>query len=117
MPFIEYDDVIEHISPAVSNPPLRNAVLPRTAEARSLRLNAKTLEGIDDFFIELRTAIKDQVERRGVVGECLAQLLDHPGAGRMSGHMALQNPPPVMGDDKEAIEHSKSQRRHGEEVH
>jgi hypothetical protein len=34
-----------------------------------------------------------------------------------AGNVAVQNPPPVMGDDEEAIEHAESQRRHGEEVH
>lgn len=29
----------------------------------------------------------------------------------------MQNLPPVMRDDKEAIHHSKGQRRHSEEIH
>lgn len=29
----------------------------------------------------------------------------------------MKNPASVMGDDEETVEHAKSQRRHGEEVH
>ena len=59
MPFVEYDDIIEQISPAVSNPALCYAVLPRASEAATLWLDAETLHRADDFLIEIRSAVED----------------------------------------------------------
>jgi hypothetical protein len=75
MPFIEHDHMVEQIAAAVSDPAFSDAILPRTAEAGSFRLNAKTFDGIDNFFIELCAAIEDQVLRCRVVRERLTQLL------------------------------------------
>jgi hypothetical protein len=69
MAFIENDHMVKEIAAAVADPALRDAVLPRTAETSSLRLNAKALDGLDDLFIELCASVKDQVTRRGVVRE------------------------------------------------
>jgi hypothetical protein len=46
--------------------------------------------------------IKDQMLRGRVVRKCLAQLLNDPCAGRMSGHVGVENVPPARGDDKGA---------------
>jgi hypothetical protein len=35
----------------------------------------------------------------------------------MPSHVAVQNPPPFMRDDKEAVQYTKCQRWHGEEIH
>ena len=35
----------------------------------------------------------------------------------MFGHITVQDSPPVMGNDEEAVENAESQRRLGEEVH
>jgi hypothetical protein len=71
MPLIEDNHMVEQFAAAVSDPALGDAILPRTAEAGSFWLDAEALDGIDDLFIELRAAIKDQVARRGVVRKCL----------------------------------------------
>jgi len=52
-----------------------------------------------------------------IVREGLAQLLRDPGARRMSRDIAVQNATTIVADDEEAVEHSKPQRRHGEEIH
>ena len=52
MAFVEYDDIIEQISPAVSDPAFCYAVLPRASEAAPLWLDAETLHRADDFLIE-----------------------------------------------------------------
>ena len=114
---IQHDHVVEQIAAAGANPTFGHTVLPGTAEAGSFRLDAKALHGADDFFVEIRTAIKDQIARRRVVGKCLAQLLGHPCAGRMSGHIEVKDAPPVVGDDKEAIENTEGERWLSEEVH
>jgi len=100
MPFIENDHMVEQIAAAVANPSLGNTILPRASEAGLLRPDAEALHRFDHFFIELRTAIKDQVARCCVVRKRFAQLLNDPGAGWMLGYIALKDAPPVMRDDE-----------------
>jgi len=83
MPLVQDDHMVEQIAAAVSNPALGNAVLPRAAEAGLSELDAEAFHRFDDFAVELRSAIKDQITRRRVVRECLAQLLNNPGACRL----------------------------------
>ena len=52
-----------------------------------------------------------------VVGECLAQLLDNPGAGRAICRVAMKDTPPIMGNDEEAVQNVEVQRRYDKEVH
>jgi len=61
MPHIEDDHVVEQVPAAIANPTLCDTVLPRTSEAGSLRLDAEVLYCIDNFIIEIRAAVKDQV--------------------------------------------------------
>ena len=35
----------------------------------------------------------------------------------MFGHVAVEDPSPVMRNDEEAVQHAESQRRYGEEIH
>jgi len=116
MPFIQDNHMVEQIPAAVANPTLGNTVLPWTSETGPLWPNAKALHCVDDFLIEICALIEDQVARRGVIGECLAQLLDNPGAA-MLRHIAVENSPPIMGNDEEAIKHAEGDRRYCEEVH
>jgi len=114
---IEHDHMVEQISATIPDPALCDTILPRTSEACSLRLNAEALHRVDDRAIELCAAIKNQVSRSRVVGERLAQLLNNPGAGRLACHIAMQDSPPVMRNDEEAVQHSESECRHGKEIH
>jgi hypothetical protein len=95
MAFIENDHMVEQIATAVANPSFGNAVLQRTAEAGLLGLEAEVLYRYDHFFIEMRTAIKDQMSGSRVVRECLAQLLNAQGARRILCHIAVKDAPPV----------------------
>ena len=107
VPFVEHDHMVEQIPAAVADKAFCNPVLPRTTETGSLRLDAEDLHRVDDFLIEVCTAIEDQVAGSRVVREYLAQLLNEPGAGRMPRHIEVQNTPPVMSNDEEAIENAK----------
>ena len=78
MPFIQHDHMVEQIVTATADPALGDAVLPRTAEADPLGLDAKALHCVDDFLIEARAAIKNQVARGRVKGKGFAKLLDKP---------------------------------------
>jgi hypothetical protein len=56
---VQNDHMVEQIAPAVADEPLGYAVLPRTAKACALGLDAETLYRIDHFFVEIRATIKD----------------------------------------------------------
>jgi len=75
MAFVQHDDMIEQVAATVPNPALSEAVLPRTLEARSLRLDVQGLDRAHNFMVEVRGPVKNQVARRRVIGECFAQLL------------------------------------------
>ena len=117
MVFVEDDHMIEQFAPTTAHKPLRNAVLPRASEAGPFRLDTEALDGIDYGAVEIRGLIKNQVFGRAIVGEGFAQLLRSPCAGRVLRGIEMENPAPVMRDDEETAEHTKRQRRHGEEVH
>ena len=107
MTLIQNNDMIEQIPAAITNPALSNAVLPRTSEAGSFRLDAQSLDGTDDVLIEVRGPIEDQILRRGIVGECFSKLLHDPGAAWMASNLPMQDPPPIMRNHEEAVQHTK----------
>jgi hypothetical protein len=107
MAFVEYDDIIEQVSPAVSNPAFCYAVLPRASEAAALWLDAETLHRADDFLIEIRSTVEDQIAGCRVVRECFSQLLRDPSTARMPGDVAVNNPPSVMGNHEKAVQDTK----------
>jgi len=84
MALIEHDDMIEKVAAAVADEALGYTILPRTFEGCSLRLNAERLHRISDLGVEDGIAVVDHVLDSGLLGKCIAQLLRHPSAGRMS---------------------------------
>ena len=115
--FIDRDHMIEKIPATASHEALRHAVLPRTAIACPSWFNRKAPDGIDDFCVEVTSAIKDQISGCGFVRKSLSELLRHPQACRASSDPKVNDPAPVMQNHKEAIEHSERQCGHSEEVH
>ena len=110
--FVEHDDVVKQIPAAVANPALRNPVLPRTMRAGSLWLDAEVLHRMDDPIIESWVVIEDQVTGTRIVRECFPQLVRDPSAAGMLRHVVVENPPPVVRYDKEAVKHAEGQRWH-----
>lgn len=84
------------VSATVADEAFRNAVLPWTTEARSLGLDAETLDGADHLVAEVRGTVEDQIARRETIRKSLAKLLGDPRAAGMPGDVAVQNAPPVM---------------------
>ena len=117
MTFVQHDHVIEEVVAAVTDEALGHAILPRTSEAGTFRLDAEAGDRFDDLRTEVRSAVEDQIFRSGVVRERLAQLLVHPRARRMPGDVEMKNAPSIMRDDEEAVQHTESERRHGEKIH
>src|ERR1700751_960566 len=117
MSFVEDDHMVEQIASATPNPAFCDAILPRTSETRPRWLDTKAFHGTDHFSVKVDRSIEDQITGRGIVGKCLAQLLNHPGTVWMLGQVEMENPSPVMCNDEEAIEHAESKCRHGKEIH
>jgi len=107
MPFIPYDHVIQQVSSTVTNPAFGDSILPWTAEAGSLRCDAKALHCFDNFLIKICGPIKDQVTGYRLVRECLSQLLRYPLTRWVPGYIEVQDAASVVRDDKEAIQHAK----------
>ena len=61
MLFVEYDHMVKQIAAATPNPAFGNAVLPRTPKRCPLRSNPEVLDRANDFGIEIRSAIKEQI--------------------------------------------------------
>src|ERR1700724_1572729 len=53
MPLIQNNYMVKQLASAVPDPALGHAVLPRTAEPGSLRLNAEALHSVDHFLIKI----------------------------------------------------------------
>ena len=117
MALIEGDDMIEQVAPATTHPPLSDSVLPRTSEGGADRLCAQRFHSGQDFKSEFGVAIKGQVLGRRMIRESLAQLLHDPSAGRVPGHVAVQDSPTVVANDEKAIQNTERESGNGEEVH
>src|ERR1022692_3582335 len=117
MPLVEHDDMIKQVSAATTYEAFCHAILPWTSEAGPFRFDAEALDGADNLFAEVRRAVEDQVFGLHVIRKGLPQLLGYPGTRRMPGDVAVQDAPPVVADDKEAIQDAEGQSRHSEEVH
>jgi hypothetical protein len=117
MAFIHRNDVIEQVSAAAFDPTLRDAVLPGTFERGADRPHLQGSNRCRNFKSPLLIPIKDQeplcrCERKG-----FPQLLHDPQAGRVLGHIEVQNPPAVMGNDEGAAEHAERDRGNRKQVH
>ncbi len=116
VPFIERNDVIQHLAATASHPSFRHSVLPRTPHARAEWLDTAVSKELPDVLIEFRIPVEhDKTLRRGQ-GESFPKLLDDPFTGRMRGGIEVQDATATMLDHEEAIEDSEVQSRHCEEI-
>lgn len=61
MALIENDHMIEQVAPATTDEAFRNAILPRTSETGSFRLDAEALQRVNNFGTETGTLVEDKV--------------------------------------------------------
>jgi hypothetical protein len=114
---VQSDHVIQQVTPAALNPTLRNSILPRTPQRSADTLDLHRSDRGGDLRPILGITIKDDKPRRRPKWKRFSQLLDDPQARRMPGDVEVQDPPPIMADDEEAVEHPESDRWDREEVH
>ena len=71
VPFIHNDHMVEQVPTTASDPALSDAILPRSSETGSLRLDTETLHAADHFAIKVRGPVENQIisakSRRGML--------------------------------------------------
>jgi hypothetical protein len=103
MPLVKHNYMIKQVASAIANPAFGDAVLPRTSEADSFRLDAEARYGADNFTVEVRYPVEDQIAGGRIIRECFAKLLRDPLATWMTEHVAVEDASPAMRDDEEAV--------------
>jgi hypothetical protein len=107
MPFMDRDNVVEHLAAEADNPPFGDSVLPGTVHARGNSADATRVQKSEDGAAEFSVAVKHGVEIRARQRQGLAQLLQDPLAGRVRGGIEMQNATTSMLDHKEAVEQTE----------
>src|SRR5215510_5824693 len=102
MPFIQRDDMVQHLSATTSHPAFRSSILPGRSDARPLRFQTCRPQKCDDIIAELRVSIHDDVTIGSGLGKGFAQLLDDPVCARVSSDVAVHDLTPAVLDDEEA---------------
>jgi len=117
MRFVDGNHVVQQFATATSYPPFRDTILPRTANRGPYRRDPHGANGDGDLAAVLCVVIDEQKLDGGLVRKGLPQLLDNPGTRGMARYIAVKDASTVMSQDKEAVEHSEGDGRHGKEVH
>ena|SRR5215469_9812759 len=117
MSLVQNDHMVEQLPTYTPNPALGNPILPGTSKSGADRFCAVLFDGRDDVSRELRVAVTDQKSLRLLVSPSFAHLQYDPQGVWLTRHIAVQNLPPIMADDKEAEQNSEGQSGHCEEVH
>jgi hypothetical protein len=117
VPLIENDHVVEQVSTYAPDPALRHPVLPRTAKGGAHRLSAIVFHGRNDIGTEFRITIEDEKSGWWFETPSFAQLQDDPEGIRLPSYAAVQDLPPVVTNDKEAIQNAECECGHGKKVH
>src|SRR6202049_1236263 len=114
---IQSDHVIQQVPAAALDPALRNPVLPRTLDRSANTLDSHRSNRGGNLRAILGIPIKDKKPGSGLIRKGFAQLLYNPQACRMWCDVKVQDATAIVADDKKAVEHTESDRLHGEEVH
>src|SRR4029077_4715580 len=91
-------DLIQKCATAAADPALGYTVLPRTTHCSPHSLDVHGANRDGHFGAVLGVVIQEEKLGRPFVGKGFAQLLHDPSAGRMAGHIAMQDAPTVMTD-------------------
>ena len=116
MGFVQNDDVVEHLFSCRQNPSLRDAVLPWGFVGGLHWGDAPGFESFRDEVSVFSVAVHDNVSRCGIKWTGFSDLLHDPSCGGMIGNGAMHDLSSVVADEKEDIQQSKGNVRHGEEV-
>src|SRR5215469_1770423 len=116
MSLVHRDHVIQHLTAYAPHPSFRHSVLPRTANARPDSFDPTRFQRATHLAAEFAVTIKDDGAVWAWKRQGVSELLQNPTARRMRGSVEMENAAPMMLDDEEAVQHSETQRGHGEEI-
>ena len=108
--------MIQHLTAYAPHPSFRDAVLPRTTKARPDSFDPARFHKATHLGAEFAVTIKDDVAVWAWKRQRLPELLYNPLARRMRGGVEVENAATMMLDYEEAVQHTETQRGHGEEV-
>jgi len=117
MAFIHRNDVIQQVSTAALNPTLRNSILPGTFEGGPNGSDLQSTNRCRDFQPIFPIPVKDQKPGCRPKRKRLPQLLNDPPARRVLRDVDVQDAPPAVADDEEAIDHAEGDGWDREEIH
>ena len=91
MGFIQRNDVIEKFPTAASDPSFGSPILPGRLDSSSLYFEPGRLQEVRNASIELRVVIENNVAAAHGIRESLAELLQSPLSGGITGHVVPKN--------------------------
>jgi hypothetical protein len=117
MPFVQYDHVIQQISPATSYPAFSGSVLPGTTKRRSHWPHPRISHERYHVIAKFGVAVEQQKTVGRGVWPRFPHLLHDPKCAGVSGDVATENLAPLVPDDEKTVQHTKGKRRYCKEVH
>ncbi len=101
--FIHCNSVVQQVTAATLDPAFCYAVLPRTFERGSHRVDPQRPDGVWHVRSVLAIPVEAQEPRDRFKRERFPELLNDPQACRMLRNIEVQDPPTIMTDDEETI--------------
>ena len=114
--FVEHDDMIEALPPDRADQPFDVGILPGRPRRGKHFLDAYTLQAFPQSSDRSASAVANQVTRRLVKGEGLADLAGYPFRGWMRCHVEVGDASPIVAQHEETIEQPKRGRGHDKEI-
>ena len=116
MPIIQYDDLIQTLSPYRAMNPLNVRVLPWRSTSRDNLFDAHVLDSVREVLPVDRIAIAKQKPRRFAVRKGLDNLLSSPFGRWMLGHIEVHHAPTMMAQHDKRVQDAERRCRHREEI-
>ena len=117
MGFVEGNHVVQQFATATAYPTFRDTILPRTANRGPHRRDTHGANRDGNRGAVLGVVVEEKKLGWGFVRKGLPELLHNPGTRGMARYIEVEDASPVVSQNKEAVEHSEADGRHGEEVH
>ena len=95
----EDEHVIQALAPDRADEPLREGVLPRALRRRENLLDPHAPHAVPKWLTIDLVTITQEIDRRGLVREGVHDLLSGPVSGGVLGHVEVDDPPAVVGED------------------
>jgi hypothetical protein len=116
MTFVQYDDMVQTISPDAADQAFHKRILPRTSRCGEHLFDTRA------FYLPLEPgsidaiSISQELLRCRIPRKRLYGLLPRPLSGGMPRDIEVHHPATMMRDDHQDDQHSESHRRHHKEI-